>query len=320
MIMVNPLVSVIIPCHNYGHFLSRAIKSVLDQHYSHWEAIVIDDGSTDNTREIVASFFFDTRIRYHYQPKKGLSAARNKGLELSSGSWVQFLDADDCIHPQKLSVQLASAITRPEVGIWFTSFCYFSNEEELKANSLLISPEDVSQKIISNDSALSHLFKYNLMVVNAALSAREPLKKAGLFDEGMRSLEDWDYWIRAAFRRVAFGEIVTNVPLAFVRKHPSSMSTNRAQMFASRMQLFVKTRERLESEVFERVKKNRLAEEAAAGLKFYIGDLIFEEIQYGSVWQGIAWILRHPYRRASDVTFLFKNGMYFLCKRLTTNV
>ena len=95
---MKPAVSVIIPCYNHAHYLCRAVQSVLAQTYADWEAIIVDDGSTDNTRE-VATRFSDPRVRYIYQENRGLSAARNTGISAAQGSYLAFLDADDELEP-----------------------------------------------------------------------------------------------------------------------------------------------------------------------------------------------------------------------------
>ena len=104
-----PAVSVIIPCHNYGRFVTAAVESALSQTYQPVDVIVIDDGSTDDTPERLQAF--GSRIRYIRQENQGVSAARNTGIRQSCGEWVAFLDADDFWHPQKLEAQFRSIQT-----------------------------------------------------------------------------------------------------------------------------------------------------------------------------------------------------------------
>lgn len=100
----NPLVSILIPCYNAGRFVGEAIESALGQTHPHVEVIVIDDGSTDNSREVIASF--GNRIQYDLGPNRGACAARNRALTLSRGKFIQFLDADDRLMPEKIERQL----------------------------------------------------------------------------------------------------------------------------------------------------------------------------------------------------------------------
>src|SRR5688572_18556089 len=97
------IVSVIITCYNHGRFLADAIRSVLKQAYRNLEILVVDDGSTDNTPEVVLSF---PDVNYVYQANAGLSAARNKGIDKSRGSFLFFLDADDWLYPDAVRANL----------------------------------------------------------------------------------------------------------------------------------------------------------------------------------------------------------------------
>src|SRR5690348_13326256 len=99
----QPIVSVIITCYNHGKFLGDAIRSVLKQTYRNLEILVVDDGSTDNTAEVVLSF---ADVNYVYQANAGLSAARNKGIDKSRGSFLVFLDADDWLYPDAIRTNL----------------------------------------------------------------------------------------------------------------------------------------------------------------------------------------------------------------------
>src|SRR5689334_5736274 len=101
-----PAISVIVPCYNYGHFLPDAIRSIQAQRFSDWECIIVDDGSQDNTQNVAAQLASkDVRITYVHQSNAGLSAARNKGLSLARGKYIQLLDADDGIAPDKFLLQ-----------------------------------------------------------------------------------------------------------------------------------------------------------------------------------------------------------------------
>src|SRR5450432_3070501 len=93
----EPVVSVIIPCYNQGKYLSKAVESVLEQTYRHFEIIVVDDGSSDNTKEVSESY---PEVKYVFQQNQGLAAARNTGIEHCSGSLLVFLDSDDWLVPE----------------------------------------------------------------------------------------------------------------------------------------------------------------------------------------------------------------------------
>lgn len=102
----TPLVSVIIPAFNAERFIAETIRSVIAQTYAQWELLIIDDGSTDKTREIITSYLSDPRIKYIFQANAGVSAARNKGIEMANGYYLAFLDADDLWAPNNLAVKM----------------------------------------------------------------------------------------------------------------------------------------------------------------------------------------------------------------------
>jgi glycosyltransferase involved in cell wall biosynthesis len=111
-----PEVSVIIPTFNYGRFLATAIGSVLGQTVRDLELVVVDDGSTDNTRDVVSQFASDLRVRYLYQSNQGDAPARIAGLSIASGRYLAFLDSDDYWMPEKLELQLAAMLAHPQAG------------------------------------------------------------------------------------------------------------------------------------------------------------------------------------------------------------
>src|SRR6266550_6173469 len=122
----GPLVSVIVPCYNYGHFVGDALDSVLAQTFENWECIVVDDGSTDKTKEVVTRYESkDSRIKYIYQRNHGLAASRNLGISLSKGAYIQFLDADDQIESRKLEFQSNVLQDAVDIDIVYGSVRFF---------------------------------------------------------------------------------------------------------------------------------------------------------------------------------------------------
>src|SRR5919205_3439354 len=107
------LVSVVIPCYNQAHFLAEAIESVLEQTYPHFEIVVVDDGSTDNTSEVASGYYPSEKVRLLRQENKGLSAARNRGLAESRGEYVVFLDSDDRLLAEALEVGVGELESHP---------------------------------------------------------------------------------------------------------------------------------------------------------------------------------------------------------------
>ena len=122
---MSPRVSVLIPTYNYGRFLSAALESVFAQTYSDYEVIVLDDGSTDDTAQIVAAY---PQVRYIYQENAGIAAARNRLLDEARGEFAAFLDADDLWLPEKLELQVAYLDEHPECSAVFTEVQNFSEQ------------------------------------------------------------------------------------------------------------------------------------------------------------------------------------------------
>ncbi len=209
-----PRVSVVIPCYNTGQYLAEAIQSVLDQTYRDWELIVVDDGSTDNTREIAYSFS-DPRIRYVYQENRGLSAARNMGIHSSQGEFLQFLDADDLILPAKFEQQVKLLDAHPQYGL------VYSQSRYLQDGHL----DTICCECTPSGNVLSELVAENLFPVHAALIRRACFEHAGLFCEELTAGgEDRDMWLRMAYAGILF--LFHDDLLALYRRRPGSMMAN----------------------------------------------------------------------------------------------
>ncbi len=196
------LVSVIVPARNAAKYLTTAIDSVRSQDIQNWELIVVDDGSTDETATIVEEFIVrDSRITLVRQQPKGLSAARNAGLRQSSGQFVQFLDADDTIAANKLSVQLRLFQQNPEVGVVHGRHRYVSIDCRSPT------PKSYPSPIFGY---LLEFLLHNLLVVNAPLTRARVFERIGLFAEKsscylpIYGCEDWDLWLRAARAGIHF--------------------------------------------------------------------------------------------------------------------
>ncbi|MBJ79717.1 MAG: hypothetical protein CMH60_00200 [Myxococcales bacterium] len=191
-----PDVSVIITAHNEESTIAEAIDSVLAQTFSNWELCIVNDGSSDRTGEIIESYSERfPQIFFVNQQQLGLSAARNVGLSATTGSLVQFLDADDKLLPEKLQNQVSFMQGNKNVAATYGLGRYFKNNQEVEVEYPL--PEG---------TLLSTLLVRNFILINAALIKREVLNEVGGFKESSSSLfsiygcEDWDFWLRLAIR------------------------------------------------------------------------------------------------------------------------
>ena len=184
----NDLVSVIIPTYNRASLLSRAIQSVLQQRYGNFELIIVDDSSTDNTKDVVLDLKDERIIYIRHDKNKGGSAARNSGIRLSRGEYIAFLDDDDVWLPDKLESQLKRFKEVPStVGLVYCGYRIVSSEKIIS----VVKPE-IKGRVF--DEALKKCF----LGGPTPVIKRECFDKAGIFDEKLPSCQDWDIWIRVA--------------------------------------------------------------------------------------------------------------------------
>ena len=202
----RPLVSIIVPSYNYGHFIEMTLDSVVAQTYEEIECVVVDDGSTDDTAERVARFIErDERFLYLYKTNEGLGAARNTGIINSRGEYLQFLDSDDLLEFQKVSQQVEFLENHPDIDIVYGGAFYFlSDDMDRTLAPKCGNPADWVPKLSASDEqTLLTLIKHP-MPVNAPLIRRRVIEDVGLFETAIRQVEDWDFWIRCAARGKRF--------------------------------------------------------------------------------------------------------------------
>jgi glycosyltransferase involved in cell wall biosynthesis len=226
------LITIIIPTHNYGRYITETLDSLISQTYPYWECIIIDDGSVDNTKEVLKTYLAnDSRFRYFYQECQGVSAARNVGLKKATGSYIQFLDADDILPNEKLAIHAAYLEENPAIDIIYSDVRYFSNDDRTKLSfSFDMKNIEWMPKVNNEHETITALVQSNIMPIHSPLSRADLLTKVGLFNSAMRYCEDWDYWFRCA---VAGGQIrYLDDPSAivFVRVHKVSASQNSSAM------------------------------------------------------------------------------------------
>ncbi|MBB3464406.1 glycosyltransferase family 2 protein [Rhizobium sp. BK377] len=229
----QPLVSVVIPAFNASAYIGRTLRSAMRQTYAALEIIVVNDGSTDDTPKLVKNIAMsDSRIRLLSTPNSGVAAARNTGIEASSGRFVAFLDADDLWHPTKIEKQV-NALTRLSFH-WaavYTLHYIINEDDEIICPSSsnvargYIYARHLNVKYIGNGSAL-------LVRRNAALSI-------GGFDRsyaaaGIGGCEDLDFELKLASRY--FIEVVPERLVGY-RKHPGSMSSDHLRMGKSALEV-----------------------------------------------------------------------------------
>jgi glycosyltransferase involved in cell wall biosynthesis len=209
--MSEPLVSVVIPAYNYGQFVTEAVDCALAQSYPNVEVIVVDDGSTDDTRRRLEPY--GARIRYHYQKNQGLSAARNTGIRLARGEFIALLDADDLWHPRKLEVQMRVFARHPDAAVVASD-----GKKDLGVPWCAINDD---APLAEEEIPLTDLLIHSRFGPSGVVLRRACLGEETPFDTTLRSVEDRDLWMRLAAR---FPIIRVNLPLMHYRVHGGQMS------------------------------------------------------------------------------------------------
>lgn len=195
----GPSVSVIIPTFNRGRFIGGAVRSVLAQTYGDLEVVVVDDGSTDDTRAVIESIA-DPRLRYIHQGNQGRSHARNVALGVARGRYITFLDSDDLYLPGKVEIQVRYLEAHPGTGMVYTSaYCIDGEGNRLDH----VYEATVSGKIYEDIA----FFTPVTITLPTVMARREVFETVGGFDERMHRFEDTDMW-----RRIAKSYVIDAMP------------------------------------------------------------------------------------------------------------
>jgi glycosyltransferase involved in cell wall biosynthesis len=213
--MPAPLVSVIIPCYRQAHYLATAIESVIAQTYPHVEIIVVNDGSDDNTDEVAASF--EGRIVYVKKANGGLSSARNAGLAYATGDWVQFLDADDLLLPDKFQTQLAHA--DPTVDVVYSGSECFNDHDP--SNRWVYASQLFGRATPFESFALDWGISLSIPI-HAFLFRKIYIDQFGGFEPRLPNHEDWHWHLRVSAGRAQYRYV--HAIHALYRITPVSMS------------------------------------------------------------------------------------------------
>src|SRR5712664_933683 len=253
---MQPSVTVVIPCFNSATYLRHCVDSVKQQSYEAWECVIVDDGSTDDTAHVAKQLALeDERVRVlHIAQNRGPSAARNAGIRDARGQYIQFLDADDILEPDKVRIHVEYLANHPSTDIVFGPAAYFRVEFPTEVEPW--NPDGASGISEDSDSSaiLTALVKENVCMMHALLLRHHVFEVAGLFDENLRTHEDWELWLRCALRGMRFGFVSRGQDRALVRKHDS----NTSRAFVDMWQSAVRVRERINPLLPERLARENI--------------------------------------------------------------
>lgn len=210
---MNPLVSIVVVTYNRAHFLKEALDSILRQTFKDYEIIVVDDGSTDNTKEIVEQY---EGICYIYQEHGGISKARNTAVKAAKGKWIATLDSDDLWKEEKLQKQVDYLQVHPDCRIVFTADDKFTDIPEDKLDERQRDLLQLTQK----------------WYLPSALIDAKLFDEIGLYDETLTWSEDTDWMFRLKFARVDMEHRIDEV-LYLRRVHTTNISNSRKKLYRS---------------------------------------------------------------------------------------
>lgn len=239
--MRMPEISVVIPTYNTGELILEALNSVFEQSFSDYEIVVIDDGSTDGTRDILDPFI--NKIEYFYQENQGLAVARNTGLSKARGKYITYLDADDVWFPDNLALKYKLLEDDPDLAGIFSEFTMFDENGIINLNATKelfpffartgFDYPDIFEKHkkCSNNKGGSFDFYYgrifdklfygNFILPTSMLFRREFTENVGSFVPHMRTQQDYEYWLRFS-QKYPFGFI--DYPLVKYRRHSKQLT------------------------------------------------------------------------------------------------
>ena len=268
---MEEMVSIIIPTYNREKYIARAVQSILRQTYDRYEIIIVDDGSTDNTPEIIQKLKEkESRIRYiKLEQNQGASHARNVGMQEAKYDYIAFLDSDDEWLPNKLELQMRRMLeSSEETGLVFCRMSGITRDGKTR----YITPHQDIEKEICEGNIFSRLLRANVIGTPCMLVRRKCLEQVGGFKESLTCLEDWEWVLRIAKNwLIGFVDEI----LVEVHKLPGSVSMNAAGYLITRCYIVSLYREEMAKDgSLESISQEILAKAEYYGIKEEIQELL----------------------------------------------
>ena len=304
-------IAVVIPCYNHGRFLGGAIESVLGQTLQPSEVVVVDDGSNDNTSEVVAKY----GAAVHYvreEENRGLPAARNRGVKETSSEWVAFLDSDDRWMPTKLYKQFEALSHNPDIDVIFTDFWHVApqgaridrgSERHRKGLEMVQWDRRTAPEVwVSTNRLIVPLLNGMIACVCTLVMRRSTFQQLGGFNESFRLAEDVDLLLRMACEGFVFGLVPE--PLAMIYQHPNSLCRGNWKINEYTLKVLCGIEEKypLDPNEYETIRlKKADIELSLAWHHFEDGDFrqsrryAISSVRHGRIWRGLrAWLRACP--------------------------
>jgi glycosyltransferase involved in cell wall biosynthesis len=230
-------VSVIIPTFNYGHFIEDSLTSLLNQTFRYWECIIVDNGSTDNSAEIIKQFIArDTRIKYVFIEHTTTSKARNTGIKSALGKYIQFLDSDDMLSPSKLQCHFEELESNPATDLVYSNALYFDDTDVQKQHLRKTRNEGGKDDQIhfsgSSWELMPIMNKRNVWTICSPMFRKSILVQSGMFNNHLNWVEDWEFYFRILAQNIQIKYVENDEVGSLVRVHKRSLSHKNLNMYS----------------------------------------------------------------------------------------
>ncbi|MFV0422319.1 glycosyltransferase family 2 protein [Oleidesulfovibrio sp.] len=263
-----PAISVIIPVYNYAHMLSQALDSVKAQTWNDYEVIVVDDGSTDNTADVVSGY--GDSVRYIYKQRGGAASARNEGIRQATAGIVAFLDADDEWVPEKLAVQMAFWEANPQYDMIYCDMQHVVRGEKVHHSYL----HERDYKYFGSGWKYTDLLHESFVFTPSVLVRKHCFDVVGLHDETLLTCQDLDMWLRIA-RSFQLGFV--DEPLVIRHEHGHNNTLNAERFHLNQIKVFLRNEAESADEEVLAVLHSRLYMQYFGLGYFYFGQMRMTE-------------------------------------------